>query len=77
MRAFLGLVGGEPAPGDEEAAAERTGIARLPRQVVHLHVLDEVAFVAHRFETEAALIAAAASQRTAVGSDELIRVPKV
>ncbi len=77
MRALFGLVRGELAARSKEAAAQRTRVARLTRQVVHLHVLDEVALAAHRLGAEAALVAGSASQLGAVRLDKLIRRLKV
>ncbi len=66
---------GQLAARGKEAAAERAGIARLPRQVVDLHVLDEVALVADGLVAEIALVAAA-RQLAAVAADKEICLPK-
>ena len=75
--ALFGLVRGQLPPGGEHGAAEGAGVARLPRQVVHLHVLDEVALVADGLEAELTLVAGARRELIAVHLDKDVRLPKL
>ena len=60
---------GQPAAGHEFESTLEARIARLLGEVLHLHVLDEVALIPDEFLTDEAEVLAAGEQ-VALGQDE-------
>ena len=67
--ALLRSVLGQPAPSHEFQSTLEARIARLLGQVLHLHVLDEVALIPDEFLTDEAEVLSAGEQ-VALGQDE-------
>lgn len=73
--ALLAPVLGQAPPRDELLATGGAGVARLLGQVLHLHVLDQVALVAHGLLADEADVLAG-GQQVALERNEGVRLSR-